>query len=123
MDQNSRKLWHVGDTAGTPRTRALASALRGAIAGSRLSVREAARLLDRSHTTISQWQTGKRVPTPDDVSALLAVLRVTGQRREHILELAHHASEPTGSPLEYRNSLTASWNANARPSKLSTGVR
>jgi hypothetical protein len=28
------------------------------------------------------------------VSALLAVLRVTGQRREHILELSHHANEP-----------------------------
>ncbi|MEV5542738.1 helix-turn-helix transcriptional regulator [Saccharopolyspora shandongensis] len=84
----------MGDTAGTPRTRALAAALRGALADSGLTARQAGRLLDKSHSTISQWQTGKRVPVPDDVSALLAVLGVTGRRRKQILDLAHHASEP-----------------------------
>lgn len=93
MNQKRRRLWHEGDTAGTPRTRALAAALRSALSESGRTARQAAHLLDKSHTTISQWQTGKRVPTADDVSALLAVLGVTGQRRQQILDLAHHASE------------------------------
>jgi len=58
-----------------------------------MSLREAAHLLDRSHTTLSQWQTGKRVPEPEDVSALLAVLRVTGRRRDEIMNLARHHYE------------------------------
>lgn len=87
-------MWNVHDTAGTPRTRALAAALREELDGSKLGIREVARILDRSHTTISQWQNGKRVPHPDDVSALLAVIGVTGKRRTEILELARHAADP-----------------------------
>ncbi|MEU5846137.1 helix-turn-helix domain-containing protein [Saccharopolyspora shandongensis] len=83
----------MGDTAGTPRTRALAAALRGALDDSDLTARQAGRLLDKSHSTISQWQTGKRVPTTDDVSAFLAVLGVTGKRRRQILDLARNARE------------------------------
>ncbi|MBB5158470.1 helix-turn-helix domain-containing protein [Saccharopolyspora phatthalungensis] len=84
----------MGDTAGTPRTRVLAAALRGALAESGFTARQAARLLDKSHSTISQWQNGRRVPVPEDVSALLAILRVTGRRRHQILDLAKSASEP-----------------------------
>ena len=93
MNGTGRKLWNVGDTAGTPRIRALAAALRKVIAESSMSLREVAHVLDRSHTTLSQWQTGKRVPEPEDVSALLAVLRVTGKRRDEIMNLARHHHE------------------------------
>ncbi|WP_246155392.1 helix-turn-helix domain-containing protein [Saccharopolyspora hirsuta] len=93
MTQDGRKLWNVGDTAGTPRTRALAAALRSALDDSGLTARQVGRLLDKSHSTISQWQTGKRVPTTDDVSAFLAVLGVTGKRRRQVLDLARNARD------------------------------
>jgi len=88
MALDRRKVWNVGDTAGTPRTRALAAALRRARMNANIGVREAARLLDLSHTTISQWETGKRVPSIEDVSAMLQAIRVTGKRRDDILDLA-----------------------------------
>jgi transcriptional regulator with XRE-family HTH domain len=94
MSNKERKVWNVSDTAGTPRTRALAAALRRELDSSRMGIREVARVLDRSHTTISQWQNGRRVPGPDDVSALLAVIGVTGKRRTEILELARYAADP-----------------------------
>ncbi|HEV8560996.1 MAG TPA: helix-turn-helix transcriptional regulator [Actinophytocola sp.] len=94
MSTSDRKVWNVPVTAATPRTRALAAALRRELDGSTMGIREIARVLDRSHTTISQWQNGKRVPHPDDVSALLAVVGVTGRRRTEILELARNAADP-----------------------------
>lgn len=94
MTKQDRKVWNVAVTAATPRTRALAAALRAELDASRMGIREIAKVLDRSHTTISQWQNGKRVPNPDDVSALLAVIGVTGKRRTDILDLARHAADP-----------------------------
>lgn len=94
MIADRRNLWNVADTAGTPRTRALAAALRRARTDADVGVREVARRLDMSHTTISQWETGKRVPNPEDVSAFLAAIGVTGRRRDDILELARNASDP-----------------------------
>src|SRR5438093_13134906 len=88
MHDRNRKVWNVADTAGTPRTRALAAALRQELAASKYGIREVARVLGLSHTTISQWQHGKRVPTPDDVSAVLAVIKVTGKRKSEIMDLA-----------------------------------
>ncbi|MBC6451686.1 helix-turn-helix domain-containing protein [Actinokineospora xionganensis] len=82
------------DTGGTPRTRALAAALRREMEESGFGVREVARVLGLSHSTVSQWVNGRRVPTPDSVSALLAVIRVTGRKRADILELAHNAADP-----------------------------
>lgn len=94
MTPENRRVWHVSDTAGTPRTRALAAALRRERSLADIGVREAARRLDLSHTTISQWETGKRVPSPEDVSAFLAAIGVTGDRRDEVLELARNASDP-----------------------------
>lgn len=82
------------DTGGTPRTRALAAALRREMEESGFGVREVARVLGLSHSTVSQWVNGRRVPSPDSVSALLAVIRVTGRKRTDILELARNAADP-----------------------------
>jgi transcriptional regulator with XRE-family HTH domain len=87
-------VWNVVDTAGTPRTRALAAAMRRARSEAGIGVREVARRLDLSHTTVSQWETGKRVPNSEDVSAFLVAINVTGGSREGILELARNASDP-----------------------------
>lgn len=92
MRDERRKVWNVGDTAGTPRARALTAALHRVLEESHKPLRHVGEELGKSHTTISQWSTGKRLPDPDDVSALLAVLHVTGKRREQIMYLAHRAN-------------------------------
>lgn len=94
MNIKGRRVWNVADTAGTPRTRALASALRRARTEASFGVREVSRRLGMSHTTISQWETGKRVPHPEDVAAMLAAIGLTGERREEILDLARGAADP-----------------------------
>ncbi|MGQ0841744.1 helix-turn-helix domain-containing protein [Actinokineospora sp.] len=94
MNLKGRSAWNVADTAGTPRTRALASALRRARTEANFGVREVSRRLGLSHTTISQWETGKRVPHPEDVSAMLAAIGLTGAPRDEILELARGAADP-----------------------------
>lgn len=88
------------DTGGTPRTRALAAALRREMEESGFGVREVARVLGLSHSTVSQWVNGRRVPSPDSLSALLAVIRVTGRKRADILELAHNAADPNWLAVE-----------------------
>lgn len=94
LNIKGRRVWNVADTAGTPRTRALASALRRARTEANFGVREVSRRLGMSHTTISQWETGKRVPHPEDVAAMLAAIGLTGERREEILDLARGAADP-----------------------------
>lgn len=81
------------DSTGTPRARVLAAALRQARCESGWGVREVARRLGLSHTTISQWENARRVPHPEDVSALLAAIGVTGERRNTILDLARGAAD------------------------------
>lgn len=43
---------------------------------------------------VSHWETGRRVPPPEDVASLLGAIGVTGDERERILHLARNASEP-----------------------------
>ncbi|MDV6014681.1 helix-turn-helix transcriptional regulator [Haloechinothrix sp. LS1_15] len=80
-------------TTGTPRARALAAALRQARETASLSVRELARRLNIQHSTISYWETGRRVPRPEDVGGYLAAVGVSGEERERILELSRDASK------------------------------
>jgi transcriptional regulator with XRE-family HTH domain len=84
----------VTNNAMTPRAKALAAALRQAREQTGVAGRELARRLGVSHAAISHWETGKRVPRLEDVASLLAVLGVTGDERERILELARHAADP-----------------------------
>lgn len=83
-------------SAGIPRIKALAAALRKAreAAVPKLSVRELARQLGLSHGTVSQWETGKRIPRPEDVARVLTALGVTGDDVERIIDLARGANEP-----------------------------
>ncbi|WP_338599185.1 helix-turn-helix transcriptional regulator [Saccharopolyspora sp. SCSIO 74807] len=78
----------------TPRARALAAAIRSTRENSGVSGRELSKRLGLSHGTISHWETGRRVPTPEDVASFLAVAGVTGKERQRLLDLARHASEP-----------------------------
>lgn len=81
-------------TAGTPRARALSAALREARLTNGMGSRELARHLELSHTQISHWENGHRVPNVETVAMLLTALRVSPRERERILDLARNVAEP-----------------------------
>lgn len=72
----------------TPQARALADGLRAARKAVRLAATEVADKLAWSQSTISRIETGLRAASAEEVSALLAVYQVTGERREALLSLA-----------------------------------
>ncbi|MFR9727921.1 helix-turn-helix domain-containing protein [Saccharopolyspora sp. MS10] len=82
-------------TAGTPRARALSAALREARESSGIGLRVLARRLEISHTQISHWENGHRVPGVESVAMILAALRVSPGERERILDLARNTGEPS----------------------------
>jgi transcriptional regulator with XRE-family HTH domain len=78
-----------------PRARALAGALRQAreTAEHKPSLRAVAAKLDISPSVVSYWETGKRVPTTEDVASYLTAVGVTATDREIVLDLARGASD------------------------------
>lgn len=80
-------------TSGTPRGRALAAALRNARLSKEIGLRDLARKVGISHTLISQWENGHRLPKTEDVATVLTGLGVDADEREHIIELARNAGE------------------------------
>ncbi|MGH3761637.1 helix-turn-helix domain-containing protein [Actinophytocola sp.] len=78
----------------TPRARALAAAIREIRVRTEISGRKLSAQLGLSHGTVSHWETGRRVPTVEDVAAFLAVLGVVGGEKDRVLDLARHAAEP-----------------------------
>jgi transcriptional regulator with XRE-family HTH domain len=77
----------------TPRARALAAAIRDLRHQHKLSSRELSERLGMSHSTVSHWETGRRVPTSEDVAGLLGAVGVNGEERKRILNLARRANE------------------------------
>ncbi|MFI0800425.1 Helix-turn-helix domain-containing protein [Amycolatopsis lurida] len=71
-----------------PHARALADGLRVARKAARLAATEVADKLAWSQSTISRIETGTRAASAEEVSALLAVYQVTGERREALLSLS-----------------------------------
>ncbi|WP_245588970.1 helix-turn-helix domain-containing protein [Actinoalloteichus sp. AHMU CJ021] len=53
---------------------------------------EVARLIGCSTATMSLTETGKRLPPVEDVAAILAVLSVTGAKRERLVRMAREAA-------------------------------
>jgi transcriptional regulator with XRE-family HTH domain len=47
-----------------------------------------------SQSTVSRIEAGKRVVTPEEVAALLATYRVTGERRDRLIAMARDAERP-----------------------------
>jgi hypothetical protein len=63
-----------------------------------------------SHSVISHWETGRRIPTPEDVASLLTAMRVIGTEKQVLIELA-------------RNAGTANWfNSGTRGVSLGLGA-
>lgn len=79
--------------ATTPRARALAAALREARQANGASLRALAKRIGISHTMISLWEHGHRVPEPEDVAIVLTGLGVGAGERARVVELSRHAKE------------------------------
>lgn len=59
-----------------------------------MSTRRVAHLVGRSSSHVSRWETGNLTPSEADTATVLAVLGVTGDERERLLELARDALDP-----------------------------
>jgi hypothetical protein len=51
-------------------------------------------MLELPHPYISRWETGERMPRPEDVAMVLTRLGVNGSERERLVNLAKAATEP-----------------------------
>jgi transcriptional regulator with XRE-family HTH domain len=72
----------------------LAAWLRDARTAADLGVRELARKLEMEHGTLSRWETGDRLPRPEDVATVLTALGVKHSERERLVNLCRSATEP-----------------------------
>jgi transcriptional regulator with XRE-family HTH domain len=77
----------MADTKTTIRSRELGDALRLAMEQAGLNGKRTARMLGWSESRVSRMLTGRLFATPDDLSALLAVLMVTGKERERLMRI------------------------------------
>ncbi|WP_165401184.1 helix-turn-helix domain-containing protein [Herbihabitans rhizosphaerae] len=85
-------------TTQTPRTRALAHELRKAFEQAGIRIRDLAKKCGVSHTTISFWINGKRVPSPEQVATLLAHLGVSAEECDRIMDIARRAGDTNWLP-------------------------
>lgn len=90
-----------------PQARGLAAGLRAMRNEAKLPMQWVADQLGWSQSTLSRIEAGKRVVTPEEVAALLATYRVTGERRDRLIAMARDADRPgwletshTGIPLQ-----------------------
>lgn len=81
------------DQEPTVRSRELGLALLRAIGTAGLNQSDLASLLAWSPSKVSRMISGKRCASPEDVSAVLAVGRIVGPKRQELLEMARHATE------------------------------
>ena len=76
------------------RARALGAELRQARKRASMTLQQLAAQLDRSHSDISRWENGRRLPSEADTAAVLGILGVTGVERNQLLQLARDAADP-----------------------------
>ena len=78
----------------TPKGRALGKALRKVREDRGYGLREFAKVLERDPGVLSRWETGDRIPAPDQVAQYLTRLEVIGEPYEEIMELTRATDEP-----------------------------
>jgi transcriptional regulator with XRE-family HTH domain len=83
------------DKTSASRARALAAELKDLRRQAKLNTRDAAERIGISSASLNRTELATRMPTPEEVSALLVVYGVTGVARERVLEMARAAS-PSG---------------------------
>lgn len=82
-------------TSFSPRARQLGAALRAAREACDVRVRDmAGRMGLKSHAVISLWESGKRIPSPEDVASYATALELAEDERQKLVEMARHAKEP-----------------------------
>ena len=84
----------------TPRSRALGFGLRKARKARGYGLRELARATGVHAAELSNWELGLRVPRIEEVALLLGQLRVLGEERDRLFELARTAREPNWAEKE-----------------------
>lgn len=77
----------------TVRIEVLGEELRRLREASGLTLSEVVARIGMSESHLSRFEKGKRVPSPEDVSALLVIYGVTGEERLEILALARKAGQ------------------------------
>lgn len=78
----------------TVRIEVLGEELRRLREASGLTLSEVVARIGISESHLSRFENGRRVPSPEDVSALLVIYGVTGEERLELLTLARKASQP-----------------------------
>ena len=78
----------------TVRVEVLGEELRRLREASGLTLAEVVSRIGISESHLSRFEKGKRVPSPEDVSALLVIYGVTGEKRHELLVLARKAGQP-----------------------------
>ncbi|GHG13163.1 MULTISPECIES: helix-turn-helix domain-containing protein [Amycolatopsis] len=81
-------------TSSGPAARTLAASLREEREGRNVGLRVLADELGILPQLLSAWEKGHRLPSVEDVSAILALLGIQGEKRDRIRTLARHAREP-----------------------------
>ncbi|MEV5543230.1 helix-turn-helix transcriptional regulator [Saccharopolyspora shandongensis] len=81
------------NAGGTPKARALGAELREARNAAGLTIRQLAAKIESNNAKLSRFETGQRVPAPEDVASILQALNVTGSERDRILAIARDAGE------------------------------
>ncbi|MDA3644697.1 helix-turn-helix domain-containing protein [Saccharopolyspora indica] len=85
--------------ANTAKARGLGAELRELRKGAGLTVRGLEERLSFSRSTISRIERGDRVPSAEDLGAMLAIYNVTGKRRKELLQMAKDADQPNWTEI------------------------
>lgn len=78
----------------TPKSRALGNALRECREEQGIDQRTLAAEVGIHYTVLSRYETGQRTPKTETVATILGHLKVAGERRDAIVDLARGADEP-----------------------------
>ncbi|MDA3648843.1 helix-turn-helix transcriptional regulator [Saccharopolyspora indica] len=84
----------VGKSEHTPKARALGAELRECRRHAGLTQQELADQIGVSHVSVSRYESGTRLPKPEDVAQILATLGVNGERYAELVDMARGAEHP-----------------------------
>lgn len=110
-------------TSSGPAARTLAASLREEREARKVGLRVLADELGILPQLLSAWEKGHRLPSVEDVSAILALLGIHGEKRDRIRTLARHAREPNwlaSSNTDVSHALTALLNLESTATKITT---
>ncbi|MFJ9778063.1 Scr1 family TA system antitoxin-like transcriptional regulator [Amycolatopsis sp. NPDC101161] len=110
-------------TSSGPAARTLAASLREEREARNVGLRALADELGILPQLLSAWEKGQRLPSVEDVSAILALLGIRGEQRDRIRTLARHAREPNwlaSSNADISHALTALLALESAASKITT---